>query len=171
MMSDDHAWFDGEVACHLTAVYRYFVRRVPLQDADDLTAEVFATAWRRRDDVTRGGELPWLYTTARYVLSNHRRRAAIMPLHAMPALSTPDHADRAARSDELTRVLQHLKPRDRDILLLHAWEGLDGDQLAEVLGITRTGAQAALSRARARFRAVWHAEDVATEHLQDPPAV
>jgi RNA polymerase sigma-70 factor (ECF subfamily) len=170
-MSSDHTWFDTEVACHLTAVYRYFVRRAPQQDADDLTAEVFATAWRRRDQVTRGGELPWLYTTAGYVLSNHRRRAAVMPLHAMPNLSAPDHADRAARSDELSRALALLKPRDRDILLLHAWDGLDGDQLAAVLGITRTGAQAALSRARARFRAVWHAEDVATERLQDPPAV
>ncbi len=170
-MSDDHGWFAGEVACHLTAVYRYFVRRAPQQDADDLTAEVFAIAWRRRDDVTRGGELPWLYTTARYVLSNHRRRAAIMPLHPVPELSTPDHADRAARRDELTRVLLRLKPRDRDILLLHAWEGLDGEQLAAVLGITRTGAQAALSRARAKFRAAWRAEDAMTERLQDPPAV
>jgi len=158
-MSDDHRWFTADVACHLTAVYRYMVRRAPRQDADDLTAEVFTTAWRRRADVPRGAELPWLYTTAGYVIANHRRRVAVTPLHALPEVATADHAELVARSDELSRALALLKPRDRDILLLHAWEGLDGDELAAVLGITRTGAQAALSRARARLRAVWADED------------
>ena len=52
-------------------------------------------------------------------------------------------------------MLAALPARDRRILLLHAWEGLDGAQLAEVLGISRGGADAALSRARARLREVW----------------
>jgi RNA polymerase sigma-70 factor (ECF subfamily) len=45
--------------------------------------------------------------------------------------------------------------RDRRIILLHAWEGLDGEGLAQVLGISRSGADAALSRARARLREAW----------------
>lgn len=168
-MRDDRRWFTDDVACHLTAVYRYFVRRAPMQDADDLTADVFATAWRRRDDLPRGAELPWLYATAGHVLSNHRRRAATLPLHALPELSSPDHADRAARSDRLARALGRLLPRDRDILLLHAWEGLDGVELGVALGISRSGAQAALSRARARLRDVWGEDDPAP--AQDSDAV
>ena len=34
-------------------------------------------------------------------------------------------------------------------------EGLDGEELAQVLGISRSGADAALSRARKRLRKVW----------------
>ena len=45
--------------------------------------------------------------------------------------------------------------RDRQILLLNAWEGLDGAELASVLGISRSGADAALSRARKRLREAW----------------
>lgn len=155
----DAAWFTTEVATHLDAVYRYFVRRAPRQDADDLTAEVFATAWRRRSDIPDEATLPWLYRTAGYVLANHRRRARGIPLHLADEPADADHAQRIAERDELSRALAALAPRDREILLLHAWEGLDGDELADVLGISRSGAQAALSRARARLRAVWPAQD------------
>ncbi len=159
-MHRDAAWFTSEVAMHLDAVFRYFVRRAAWQDADDLTAEVFATAWRRRVDVPREAILPWLYRTAGYVLANHRRRAhAVVPLAVEPTAG--DHAQRIADRDELDRALAQLSERDRDVLLLHAWEGLDGNELAKALGISRSGAQAALSRARARLREVW------TSALQD----
>ncbi|ALJ19131.1 RNA polymerase sigma factor [Microbacterium sp. No. 7] len=159
---DDHAWFTDDVAVHLDAVYRYFVRRAPRTDADDLCAEVFATAWRRRADVPRGGELPWLYRTAGFVLANHRRRAHGMPLRAVdePDASGSDHADRVADRDRLARALAALGERDREILLLHAWDGLDGTELGEALGVSRSGAQAALSRARARLREIWRLQDI-----------
>lgn len=150
----DAAWFTSDVATHLTAVYRYFVRRAARQDADDLTAEVFAIAWRRRDDVPSEAILPWLYRTAGFVLANHRRKAPVFPLHAADEPSVIDHAERIADRDELRRALDGLSERDRDILLLHAWEGLDGTELADALGISRSGAHAALSRARARLRAL-----------------
>ncbi len=151
----DGAWFTSEVATHLDAVYRYFLRRAPRQDAEDLTADVFAIAWRRRDDVPGGAILPWLYRTAGYVLANHRRRARSIPLHLADEPVDADHATRIADRDELMRALAGLPERDRDILLLHAWEGLDGTELGDALGISRSGAQAALSRARARLRERW----------------
>ena len=58
-------------------------------------------------------------------------------------------------------VLEALSARDRQILLLSAWEGLDGNQLAAVLGISRGGADAALSRARARLRDLWDTKVIA----------
>jgi len=56
---------------------------------------------------------------------------------------------------ELRGALASVGERDRQILLLHAWEGLDGTELAKVLGISRSGADAALSRARTRLRDAW----------------
>lgn len=151
----DAAWFTSEVAPHVDAVFRYFVRRAARQDADDLSAEVFEIAWRRRDDVPAEAILPWLYRTSGYVLANHRRRLRSAPDVVAIEPHDDDHAVRIADADELTRTLAQLSERDRDIVLLHAWEGLDGNELAEALGISRSGAQAALSRARARLREVW----------------
>lgn len=152
----DDAWFDDLFRAHATALYRYFVRRGAAGDAQDLAADVLTTAWRRRADVPEGAELPWLYRTAGYVLANHRRKGRPMPVADVPdAVDDVDPSDLSIVDEEVRAVLAALSPRDRRILLLHAWDGLDGDQLAEVLGIGRGGADAALSRARARLRQAW----------------
>lgn len=154
----DEQWFDAVFAAHGAAVHRYFLRRAPAQDAEDLTADVLATAWRRRDDVPRGHELPWLYRTAGYVLANHRRKHRAEPVDVTQTRLTDAGADPAGQATEaqmVHHVLARLRPREREVLMLHAWEGLDGAQLAEVLGLSRGGAAAALSRARERLRQIW----------------
>lgn len=158
MSERDQAWFDQLFRTYAVQLYRYFARRGPREDADDLTADVLATAWRRRADIPRGAELPWLYRTAGFVLANHQRKGRAVPVATLP--DDGDDSDPASLNlaDEGVReVLASLSPRDRRILLLHAWDGLDPEQLADVLGITRGGADAALSRARGRLRDAWAA--------------
>ncbi len=156
----DDAWFEDLFRAHAEAVHRYVRRRCAPSDAQDLTADVLVVAWRRRQDVPEGAELPWLYRTASYVLANHHRKGRPIPVEHLPEEPEDvDPADLAISDDEVRAVLAALSPRDRRILLLHAWEGMDGEGLAEVLGISRGGADAALSRARARLRAVWAERD------------
>ncbi|NTW41462.1 MAG: RNA polymerase sigma factor [Cellulomonadaceae bacterium] len=136
------------------------VRRAAIDDAQDLTADVLATAWRRREDVPEGAELPWLYRTAGFVLANHRRKGRPVPVEHVPdEVDDDDPADLAVVGDDVRSVLAAMSPRDRKVILLHAWEGLDGDQLAAALGIGRGGADAALSRARSRLRDAWAEHD------------
>lgn len=156
--------FASEIAVHLDAVFRYFRRRAVSTDVDDLTAEVFEIAWRKLADIPSERALPWLYRTAGFVLANHRRRVQGLPLQLVDEPTDEDHAHRIAERDQLSRALAALSERDREVLLLHAWEGLSGDELGEALAISRSGAQAALSRARTRFREVWELD------AQDLPA-
>lgn len=162
----DEVWFDRLFAEHATAIHRYFVRRAPSSDVEDLSAEVFMTAWRRRTTVPEDFVLPWLYRTASYVLSNYRRKPTLVLLsdydgttgdsHAGDGKRRPvDPAEIIVEDSEVKHALGRLSPRDRRILMLHAWEGLDGEELALALGITRGGAAAALSRARSRLREAW----------------
>lgn len=157
MPPHDEAWFEALFRAHSTAIYRYFVRRAPRDDAEDLTAEVLAVAWRRRADVPdEPVDLPWLYRTAGFVLANHRRKGRPVPVGDAPdEVDDADPASLTVADDEVRAVLAALTPRDRRILLLNAWEGLTGQALADVLGVSRGGADAALSRARARLREVW----------------
>jgi RNA polymerase sigma factor (sigma-70 family) len=152
----DDAWFEALFRAHATAIYRYFVRRGPLDDAEDLAADVLVTAWRRREDVPAGAELAWLYRTAGFVLANSRRKGRPVPVERVPEeIDDADPATLVIADDELRAALAELSSRDRRILVLHAWDGLDGEQLADVLEISRGGADAALSRARSRLREVW----------------
>ena len=59
------------------AVLAYFLRRGGHANAQDLTAEVFLVAWRRRDVVPRGEEtILWLYGVAANVAAHQRRSVA-----------------------------------------------------------------------------------------------
>lgn len=160
----DDAWFEGLFREHSTAVHRYFARRAAPDDVQDLTADVLVTAWRRRQDVPEGAELPWLYRTAGYVLANHRRKGRPVPVDDVPEeVDDADPAHLTVVAEEVRAALAALPARDRRILLLNAWEGIHGEELASVLGISRGGADAALSRARARLREVWAEQDASDD--------
>lgn len=155
----DSAWFDRLFGDHVAAIHRYFVRRAPAQDCADLAADVFTVAWRKRDQVPADLELAWLYKTASLVLSNHRRKPVLTLLgdddRGEPlgrSARSVDPAELVIQDDHLRTALLSLRPRERQVLMMHAWEGLNGTELAAALGMTRGGAAAALSRARRRFR-------------------
>lgn len=156
MTNRDDAWFAELVRAHAGQVFRYVVRRAARDDAEDLTADVLTVAWRRRDDIPAGAELPWLYRTAGFVIANHRRKGRPIPVGDLPdEVEAADPESIVIADEEVRDALAALSPRDRRILLLNAWEGLDGNELAAVLGLSRGGADAALSRARSRLREAW----------------
>jgi RNA polymerase sigma-70 factor (ECF subfamily) len=141
-----------EVFSHLGAVYAYASRRGS-RDAEALAAEVMTIAWRRLADVPADDPLPWLYATARNLLLAELRRAA----RAAGATSTDRGVapapDAAAFDPELAQALLGLAPRDREALLLVAWEDLTPAQAARALGINATAFRVRLLRARRRLQA------------------
>ena len=153
-MSRSASEVEGWAREHLAALHRYFRRRASPDDCDDLVSEVFAIAWRRRDDVPDEAVLPWLYRTAGFVLANHRRvrrDLAIgnaMEVGAIAGDHASDVGEVIADDAVLAAAWRTLGQRDREVLLLTAWEGLNGKELAAALGISTGGAGAALFRAR-----------------------
>src|SRR5699024_11044180 len=83
-------WFEDLFESHLDAVHRFLLRRGAGGDAEDLCADVFTTAWRRRADLPEGYELAWLYRAAGYLLANFRRKGRAEPVSSCPTTaSTP----------------------------------------------------------------------------------
>src|SRR5690606_28589216 len=91
--------------------------------AEDVVAEVFATAWRRRDAVP-DAPLAWLFQVARnHVRHEYRSKGRRSRLQDLLALHRPDTADDHSRV-EVDSVLDHLSPDDAEILRLTIWEEL-----------------------------------------------
>lgn len=155
----DDAWFDQLFTAYSTRVFRYICRRAARVDADDLTAEVFTTAWRRREQIPSDAELPWLYKTAGFVVANHHRKLTPIPIRDATGPENAVAVAWPAHADDVKEVLGSLSARDQQVLLLAAWEGLAGEQLAVALGVSRGAADTALSRARARLREAWARSD------------
>lgn len=136
---------------HLPAVSRYLARRVDRSDIDDLAADVFAIAWRKRDSVAAGEELPWLYRIAAYQVANHRRRLAARA-SALGLLSVPDSAPSAeslvTADAELARAWAAIGPREREVLALVVLDDLPVSAVAVALGVSANAVSIRLHRAK-----------------------
>ena len=151
--------FESLFSTHAKAVHRYAQRRCAVSDVEDVVADVFVVAWRKFDEIPQGFEQAWLFRTAWNVLANRHRKFIEMPFEALPdEPEGGDIAETVIADITLQRAWQHLSARDREVLRLVAWEGLNGSGLAEALGISVSGAGVALSRARERFNAACAAQ-------------
>ena len=162
--------FDALFEATRRQVLAYALRRTrEPADAEDAAAETFAIAWRRIDDVPPGADaLPWLYGVARRVLAN-QRRGTERRWNLLGRLF--ERAPRASDGPDVdlggpaTAALAALRPDDRELLQLVAWEDLDHAAIAQVLGISVNAVAIRLHRARRRF-AEAHAR-LAAEDEQD----
>jgi RNA polymerase sigma factor (sigma-70 family) len=161
---DAAADFEAAFRQHFVLVYRFLSRRVGQALAEDLAADVFATAYRRRStyDPARGSLRSWLYGIATNVLRDHRRaEQRLLELDSRGDRVT-ESTDFSARSDErvivealvptLASALAKLSADQRDVLLLFAWAELSHEEIAAAMGISRGTARSRLSRARAALR-------------------
>ena len=140
---------------HADAVHDYAMRRSDPETAQEVVAETFAVAWRRRATVP-DPPLPWLLGVARRVLANERRsrgRAAALEVRLVrePAASADDPAGEIDVRLSALAALERLEPDEREALELLAWEGLSVAQAAEVLGCSRASITVRVRRARRRF--------------------
>jgi RNA polymerase sigma factor (sigma-70 family) len=70
-----------------------------------------------------------------------------------------ERLDASARRGSLRRALDCLSDRDRELLLLVAWEQLTPADAGAVLGLSSTAARTRLHRARARAQAALQASE------------
>ncbi|MEP7194380.1 MAG: sigma-70 family RNA polymerase sigma factor [Actinomycetota bacterium] len=161
-MSDrDDEWFEALFTRFHGPVRAYASRRAP-DDADDIVADVFAVAWRKRGDVPDNA-LPWLYAVAAretlHTFRAHDRRDRLgLRLQATTLLVQPDPAEQiAGRLDAqapVTRALALLSERDAEVLRLWAWEHLEPAEIAIVLGVSSVASRVRLHRARRRLEVI-----------------
>lgn len=132
-------------------VAAYALRRARSpEDALDVVAETMLIAWRRLDEIPEGPpRLAWLFGVARRVLANHyraeRRKVGLLQrANAEPRGPAPEF-------HLVHEALDRLRPQQREILTLSAWDDLDNDEIAAVLGLTPATVAVRLHRARRRL--------------------
>ena len=160
---------------HSGALHRYVARRLGSHVAEDIVAEVFLTAFRQRHryQPSQPDARPWLYGIATNLIARQRRtevRELKLRLAVGPPSTEEGHADRVADrvtaqalATRLDRALAALRPRERDILLLVAAEGLAYQEVAEALSVPLGTVKSRLNRARGRIRAELGAFDLVKE--------
>lgn len=140
-------------------------------DAADVVAETFLTAWRRLDDVPPGpDDRLWLYGVARRVLANHhrgeRRKSELGDRLRRDLAGSYQVDEYTGQLAGLAAAFGSLPEADRELLSLVAWEGLGHGEISDVLGCSRNAVRIRLHRARSRFSAA-----LASQHDQPQTAL
>jgi RNA polymerase sigma-70 factor (ECF subfamily) len=127
-------------------------------DAEDAVQDVFVAVWRSaaRFDETAGSEATFISTIARRRLIDRLRRTQRRPATETLDSELVDHGnDRIeARAEAVlaTRVINRLRPAQREVLMLSAMHGMSHGEIANTLdlplGTVKTHARRAMIRVR-----------------------
>jgi RNA polymerase sigma-70 factor (ECF subfamily) len=154
---------------YFSNVWAYAVSRVGRQAAEDVVADTFAIAWRRRDAIPPD-PLPWLIGVARNVIRDsyrgEQRRQLVAEEMQRWVGSHPDIADRVVEQARALSALAELPDADQELLMLVAWHGLSSEQAADVISCSRATLFVRLHRARNRLEDALRDKDTgAAEYL------
>ena len=114
------------------------------QDAEDVCHGVFLTLVEKDIALFPGKEKAWLLKAAANACKNH--------LKSFWKLNREELDDRMVFADDgdrdLWAIVGTLPPKYRAVIHLYYYEGYPQDEIARILGITRTAVQTRMQRAR-----------------------
>jgi RNA polymerase sigma factor (sigma-70 family) len=147
-------------------------------DAADVVQDTFVTAVSKLHGLRDPDKLrAWLYAVARHECLRRLRavdatsaleEAADLPVDTADLFSEAEQADLRAL---LQNAIDGLNPAERDVIQLSLGQGLDGEDLAVAMGVSRNHAHALLSRARGQLERSLGALIVARAGRQACPAL
>lgn len=127
--------------------------------AEEVTATAFERAYRKRGrfDPSKGEPRAWLFGIARNAaLDELRRRGRQAEMAAEPEDVRAPAVDASAEQSEqrlaLRAGLAQLAPRERELIALKFFAGLDNAEIASVLDISESNAGTRLHRAVTKLR-------------------
>lgn len=140
-------WFADEVLLHEPALRAWLRARFPaLTDVDDLVQETYMRILQVRDRAAIRAPKAFLFAAARNLAFDHARRRQIVLFEAISESaeatlfderqSAADAAEHRQELELLTRAIQELPERCRQVLTLRKIYGLSQRDIAARLGIS-----------------------------------
>lgn len=119
-------------------ILSYALRRVSREDAQEVLANTFLTAWRRLDDIPDEA-LPWLLSVARNLVANSRRsenRRSALLLKLKLAFGRQVRQDPTPTDlrENVLSAMAALSDHEREALMLVYWDDLGIATAAQVAG-------------------------------------
>ena len=164
--------FSTMVQKYQALVYTVCHQLVPdVQEAQDLTQETFLAAWRAIDRCPPGFEKQWLARIAAnkakdYLRSAWKRRVNLM--EQLPEVPAPETMPRD-EAEELYQAVQALKPKYREVILLHYYHGLRVGEIAAILRAPQSTVSIRLRRARQMLNRMLGGSDQSEDYPREDP--
>jgi RNA polymerase sigma-70 factor (ECF subfamily) len=134
--------------------------RVGKAERPDLAQEIIIRVWQMRERyrAARGSPKQWVRTIAkRMVIDFLRKRGQVVPDDLPETLAdearTPEeHVEWSQLAQLADEVVQGLPEEERRVLILHEIEGKNFDEIAKLLGISKSTAHARFTRGMEKLK-------------------
>lgn len=136
---------------------RHYLGNAGSDVVDDLTQDVFLSAWRAAARFTpRGSVRGWLLRMATHICLNHRRWSRLRKMLSLDmAVHDPAPADTdtsTPQSHAIHQAVQRLSPRQRAVIVLRHYHDMSYEDMAEVMELSIPAIESLLSRGRVALR-------------------
>lgn len=142
----DAASFEQLYARYAPVVHAIALGRLAAQDADDVTQNVFITAWKKLETLREPAAFAgWVARIARNAAEDQRRRERDV-LQLDVDYASRERQDDAAEAANVLAAIRGLPEAYREPLVLRLVEGMSGAEIAARTGLTEGSVRVNLHR-------------------------
>lgn len=136
------------------AAYRYAASLLhDSAEAEDMVQDLYEKLWRRRLFIRYAGFRSLVMTSLRNMcLDSLRRRQRDRHAEIRECHITVEMAEGDNLTMHIGRIIAQLPEREQEVIHLHDVEGMDYDDIAEIMSISTAAARMACSRARQKVK-------------------
>jgi RNA polymerase sigma-70 factor (ECF subfamily) len=142
----------------LDRIFNYVRYRLGAEEAEDVTADIFARAWSRRQkyDAHKGAPSTWLWAIARNLVTDRLRRRSPTQVELPADLAASDDPSAEIREQEewqqVRAALARLAAVDQEIIALRFGAGETNRTIATLVGLSEANVSQRLRRALRKMR-------------------
>lgn len=166
----DEAAFETLVKKHQKSLLNFFLRMGAKSECEDLVQNTFIRLYRYRERYQPTAK----FTTFLYVLAhrvwadlgrkNQRRERLSLHLQNDAATAMEEHERERVASVDVEAALDRLSDKLRDVIVLHYYQGLPYQQIADVLQIPLGTVKSRINLAIQALRQAFHETDDSSDN-------
>ncbi|QTE22019.1 RNA polymerase sigma factor [Polaribacter cellanae] len=128
--------------------------------SEDLTQDVFLKIIKYKASYKNGNFAAWVYTIARNIFSTHyqktkKQRANEIGDDLLKSDETTVSENREDELDHLQKALQKLKSSERELIVMHRFQEIKYDQIAQIIGSSENAVKVKTHRAIKKLKEIY----------------
>ena len=135
-------------------VYRFAVKNLGNEEADDVVQESYLRLWTHREDVTASKARSWLFSTAYNIMVDGWRKAERKRNWMEGAVT--DIPKEENNFNDLQSIIQEALMRlpeiQRNVVMLRDYEGYNYDEIGEICKLSESQVKVYIYRARVAMK-------------------
>lgn len=152
-------------------IYRFVIVRIPVQEVEDITAEIMVKVWRALSEFKGKCSLrTWALRIAYHQIVDFYRSERHIPILSYNdqldiTQLKPDHVEQLAMLSCIKEALAKLPAPQVVVIQLRLVEGFSAGEVADILGTSQQAVDSLLYRAKKGFRKFYKAENTGGDRL------